>query len=98
EFFRECRFLLNNLDNGCLLKARNHGIGHGRDGRDTLRLSGKAALTEEFVGPKNADNRFLALLGYDSELYFALLDVKDSIGAVALRKYDLVLAVLIHAM
>jgi hypothetical protein len=61
-------------------------------------VSGKASLAEELVCPKNGDDRFLALLGYDGELHFALLDVKDGVCGVTLRKYDLVLAVLTHVM
>ena len=44
----------------------------------------EAALAEELARFQNPDDRFLALLGYDSELDPALLNVKNRICHVSL--------------
>src|ERR1700722_17923691 len=44
----------------------------------------QAPLTEELARFKNPDYRFLALLGYDSDLDVALLNIKNSIRHVSL--------------
>ena len=63
EHFRECRFLMDHLDNSCFFQSSDDRVGHGRDRRYPLRLPGKTPLAEEVVRTKNCDNRFLALLG-----------------------------------
>ena len=75
-----------------LVEPHDNGVCHDRNGGDTLRLPGEAALAEELVRSKNGDDGFLALLGDDGELHFALLDVKDRVRRVALRKDDLAFA------
>jgi hypothetical protein len=49
-----------------------------------------AAFTEELAGPKDRDDRFLALLGQDGELDPAFLNVKDRVGNVALFEHVLI--------
>ena len=93
EHLGECGFLMDHADNGRLFQSHDNGVRHGRDRRDALRLPGKTSLAEEFVRSKDGDDGFLALLGNDGELHLALLDVKDRIRSVALRKNDLPLAV-----
>src|SRR5579862_856037 len=97
EFLGECRFLMDHADDSRFLQPRDDGVRHGRDCRDTPRLPGKTSLAEELVRSKNGDDGFLALLGNNGELHFALLDVKDRICRVSLRKDHLVLAVLTDA-
>src|SRR6476620_5746413 len=49
-----------------------------------------AAFTEELAGPKDRDDRFLALLGLDGELDPAFLNVKDRLGNLALLEHVLI--------
>ena len=50
------------------------------------RLAGEAALAEELTGVENGDDRLLALLGYDRDLYLAFPDVVQGIRRLSLPK------------
>jgi hypothetical protein len=54
----------------------------------------QAPFAEELSGLQNSDDRFLALVGYDSELDPAFLDVKNRIRDLSLRENNLILPVL----
>src|SRR5690348_11425710 len=97
EHLGECRFLMDCLDDRRFFQLNDDGIRHGRDRCDALPLPGKTALAEEIVRPKDRDDRFLALLGYDGELRLAFLDVENRIRRVPLRIDDLTFAVLADA-
>jgi hypothetical protein len=84
---------MDHPDNGSLIHAHNNGLDHGSDGRYALRLASKAGFTEELVRIEYGDDSFLSLLGYDSDLDLASLDVEDRICRITLREYDLILAV-----
>lgn len=62
-------------------------------GGETPRHCHQAVLTTEFIRTQDGNYRFLALLGNDGDFDPALLDVKNGIGRLALRKYRLVLRV-----
>src|ERR1700716_2797209 len=47
-------------------------------------------LAKKVTRSQNCDHRFLALLGNDGELDLALLNIKDRISDLALRKNNLV--------
>jgi hypothetical protein len=51
----------------------------------------QTSFAEKLVRFQNGDHRFLALLGNDGELDLALLDVKNGVGDLPLRKNDLIL-------
>jgi hypothetical protein len=51
----------------------------------------KATLAEELTGFQNRNHGFLSLLGQDSELDPAFLNVEYRIGDVSLRENELVL-------
>src|SRR6267142_6068710 len=50
-----------------------------------------ASFAKELAGLQNCDHRFLALLGHDSKLDLASLNVKHRIGDIALLKHVLIL-------
>ena len=84
EFFGECRFLTDYLNDCGFFQSRDDGVGHGRDRCNALRLPGETSLAEEFVSPKNCYDGLFALLGNDGELRLAFLNVEDSFGSVPL--------------
>ena len=49
-------------------------------------LTDQAALAKEITFTMQGDDRFLALMGYDTNFDPAVPNVKDSIGWVALRE------------
>src|ERR1700688_4710611 len=50
-----------------------------------------AAFAKELAGIYNSDDRFLALLGQDSQLDSSFLNVKHRVGDIALLKHMLIL-------
>jgi hypothetical protein len=53
------------------------------------RLTDKTPLAEEIADIQNGEDCFLALLGPNPQLDFALRDVKDGIRRISLREDDL---------
>src|SRR5690349_10954146 len=51
------------------------------------------SFSEKMTRSYDCNHRFLALLGNNSELDLALLDVKNRVRGLALRKYDLILPI-----
>src|ERR1700693_2678548 len=50
-----------------------------------------AAFAKELAGFQNSDDRFLALLGQDSQFDSSFLNVKHRVGDIALLKHVLIL-------
>ena len=61
--------------------------------RDALRLSGQASLAAKFILPENRDHGLSTECGNDCDFELALLDVKNRIRDVSLRKNLLTLVV-----
>src|ERR1700687_2946138 len=75
------------------LSIFTHGaIGHCGCGAQAERLPCKATFSEEIALVQNTDCGFLPDLRHNGESYLSFLDVKNSIGRVALNKNLLVLA------
>jgi len=55
-------------------------------------LAGQTSFAEEVAGTQDGDDRFFAVSRNDGELNLALLDIKQSIGGIALDKNRLILA------
>src|ERR1700732_3324736 len=53
----------------------------------------QTSFTEKVAGSEDCNHRFLALLGNDSELDLALLDVKNRVRDLSLRKNNLILSI-----
>src|SRR4249920_583309 len=53
----------------------------------------QTSFTEKVAGSQDCNHRFLALLGNDSELDLALLDVKNRVRDLSLRKNNLILSI-----
>src|SRR5712692_9693040 len=53
----------------------------------------EASFAKKMTGSQNCNDRFLALLGNDGELDLALLDVKNRVRDLSLRKNNLILAI-----
>jgi hypothetical protein len=56
-------------------------------------VSIQTRFAKKLTGSQDCNDRFLALLGNDSELDLALLDVKDCVCNLSLREDSLILAV-----
>src|SRR4249920_392848 len=70
--------------------GHDHAFFHRRCGRDTQWMAIEAPLAEELARFQDPDDRFLALLGQDSELDAAFLNVKNRIRHVSLLEDVLV--------
>jgi hypothetical protein len=57
------------------------------------RLAGQASLAKEVLSSVQGNDCFLARFRPDADLDLAILNVKDSISAVALRENFLILAI-----
>src|ERR1700757_5297574 len=64
-------------------------MGHGSCRAHTQKLTCQRTLTKKVSLAHDRDRRFLADLRYNTELYFALLDIKNSVSLVSLREYCL---------
>src|ERR1700726_5360989 len=53
----------------------------------------QTSFTEKVAGSEDCNHRFLALLGNDSELDLALLDVKNRVRDLSLRKNNFILSI-----
>src|SRR5712692_8849986 len=53
----------------------------------------QASFAKKMTGSQDCDDRFLALLGNDRELDLALLDVKNRVRDLSLRKNNMILSV-----
>src|ERR1700738_2441031 len=53
----------------------------------------QTSFTEKVAGAEDCTHRFLALLGNDRELDLALLDVKNRVRDLSLRKNNLILSI-----
>src|ERR1700731_4054666 len=53
----------------------------------------ETSFAEKLTWFQDGDHRFLALLGNDRELDLALLDVKDRVRDLSLRKNNLILSI-----
>ena len=76
---------MNGSDHGRLLQASNHAIIIDRPrGRDTHGMAIQTSFAKKMTGSQDCNDRFLALLGNDSELDLALLDVKNRVRSLSL--------------
>src|SRR5437773_11460724 len=53
----------------------------------------QTSFAKKVTGPQHCNDRFLALLGNDGELDLALLDVKNRVRDLSLRKNNLILPI-----
>src|ERR1700684_1274518 len=83
---------MNGTKNRSLFQPRNDAFRHSRGRRHAQRFADQASLATEIARTKNCDDGFLALHGYDRELYLAFLDVKNTIRGIALRKDSVLFA------
>src|SRR5579864_1179147 len=74
---------------GLLVHPQKLAIRHCRSRAHAQKLACQCSLTEKVSLIHDPDGRFLARGRYNSELYFAFLDVEDSIRLIPLSKYRL---------
>jgi hypothetical protein len=84
---------VNGGDHGRFLDASDHAFIDRYRCCDAQRMAIQTSLAKKVAGSEHCHYRFLALLGNDSELDLALLDVKNRIRYLSLRKYNLLLPV-----
>src|SRR5947208_5152150 len=58
---------------------------------DAQRMAIQTAFAKKVAGSQDCNDRFLALLGNDGEFDLALLDVKNRVRDLSLRKDNLIL-------
>src|SRR5580700_255052 len=84
---------MNGGDHGRLLQASNHGFIERACRGDAQRMAIQTPFAEKLTWSQDRNHRFLALLGNDSELDLALLDVKNRVRDLSLRKNNLILSI-----
>src|SRR5216684_1278502 len=85
---------MNGGDHGRLLQARNHAFIDRPRCCDAQRMAIQTSFAKKVTWSQDCNHRFLALLGKDSELHLALLDVKNRVRSISLRENNLILPVL----
>jgi hypothetical protein len=85
-------FPVKHFHHGLLIDLHHRAIDHCGCGAQAQRLPGKATFSEELALVQNAYCGFLPPLRHDGEFYLSFLDIKNSIGRVALNKDRLLLA------
>ena len=80
-------------NHGCLLYASKHAFNDRPRRRDAQRMAIETSFAKKVTGFQDCNHRFLALLGNDSELDLALLDVENCVRDLPLRKNDLILSI-----
>jgi len=81
---------MNSGDHRGLRDRRDDAILHRRCRRYASRMTIHATFAEELARLQNCDDRFLALLGQDSQLDPSFLNVKYRVGDVALLEHALI--------
>src|SRR5229473_5836256 len=71
----------------------NHALIHRPRCCDAQRMAIQTPFAKKMTGSQDCDDRFLALLGNDRELDLALLDVKNRVRDLSLRKNNLILSI-----
>ena len=85
EQFRKFRLFVNGGEHGRLLQASDHAIIIDRPrGCDAHGMAIQTSFAKKMTWSQNCNYRFLALLGNDSELDLALLDVKNRVRDLSL--------------
>src|SRR6266436_281545 len=84
---------MNGGDHGRLLQASNHAFIDRPRCCDAQRMAIQTSLAKKVTGSQDCNHRFLALLGNDGELDLTLLDVKNRVRDLSLRKNNLILPI-----
>src|SRR5436190_17750412 len=84
---------MNGGDHGRLLQASYHAFINGPSCCDAERMAIQTAFAKKVAGSQDCNDRFLALLGNDGEFDLALLDVKNRVRDLSLRKDNLILPI-----
>ena len=82
-------FAVKGLHHRLLFDSHELAIRHGSARAHAESLAGQRAFAKEIPFTQYANRRFLADLGYDGQLHFALLDIEDRVRHIALPEYDL---------
>src|ERR1700730_10810906 len=84
---------MNSSDHCRLVYASKQAFINGSCCCDAQRMVIQTPFAKKVTRPQDCDHRFLALLGNDGELDLALLDVKNRIRDLSLRKNNLILSI-----
>jgi hypothetical protein len=79
-------FPVKHFHHGLLVDSHHCAIGHCGSGTQAQWLPRKTTFPEEIALVQNAYGGFLPDLRYNCEFYLSFLDIKNSIGRVALNK------------
>src|ERR1700730_7675680 len=74
-----------------LLDMQKDAVGHRGCRRHAQKLTGKTAFSKEITFAQNAKGCFSPAFRDNAELYFPLLDKKQSVGRIALSEYRVLL-------
>jgi hypothetical protein len=80
-------------DHGRLLQTSNHAFIDRPRCCDAQGMAIQTSFAKKLTWSQDCYHRFLALLGNDSELDLALLNVEDRVRDLSLRKNNLILPV-----
>jgi hypothetical protein len=79
-------FPVEHFHHGLLIDSRHRAIGHCGCGTQAQWLPRKATFPEEIALVQNAYCGFLPDLRHNGEFYLSFLNIKNSIGRIALSK------------
>jgi hypothetical protein len=78
------------IDNVTQRPVDNHATINGPRCCDSQGMAVQTSFAKKMTGSRDCNHRLLALLGNDSELDLALLNVEDRVRDVALRENNLI--------
>src|SRR5204863_6471540 len=84
---------MNGGDHGRLLQASNYAFIDRPRCCDAQRMAIQTSFAKKVTWSQDGNHRFLALLGNDGEFDLALLDVKNRVRDLSLRKNNLILPI-----
>jgi hypothetical protein len=86
KHLRECGLVPEDPLNLCFPHAHSYASAQRACSCQTFCLADQASFADKLIDSEDRDHRFLALLGNDSDLYFALSNIKDRVRDISLRK------------
>src|SRR5713226_5740436 len=91
KHFGKFRLVMKGGQHRIFRDRRNDTIDHGHCRRNVKLVAIYATLTKELSGSQYPDYRLLALIGQDSHLDLAFLNVEHRVRDIALREHILIL-------
>src|SRR5256885_16468058 len=95
EHLRKFWFFVEQTHHHLLLQTHNGRSLQGTGGGNPQGLSRQTSLAKEIAFLQDCDYRFLTPFGYYRDLHFPLLDVEHRVCGISLRKYRLLVPIVL---